>query len=119
MATIRIAESVRPARSKTTGDVSSTGVAGGVFPMRSLSSHSMERRSLRGRRLSFDRHSTRSGRIEEPQDEDSGLRRATDYKKKQVRLELAYIFSYSLTQLGFYREDAVIPRISIYRCDIW
>ncbi|KAF4635985.1 hypothetical protein G7Y89_g2111 [Cudoniella acicularis] len=72
MATIRIADPIRPTRSVA----SSSGVnVGGVYPLRAVS---VDRRSLPSNndqeRQSFST----------PEDEDSGLRRAGDFKQKQV-----------------------------------
>jgi KUP system potassium uptake protein len=84
MATIRIADPIKPAISfderTTREDI------GGVYNTRGLS---LERRStrgsLRGRRDSIDR-TTKPDHDVEAEDEDSGLRQASDFKKKQVYL---------------------------------
>lgn len=62
--TIKIEDPIRPVRS--------IGNTGGVYPIRSLSA---------------DRHSLRStdNPKQDLEDEDSGLRRAGDFKKKQVQ----------------------------------
>ncbi|KAH6671701.1 potassium transporter-domain-containing protein [Halenospora varia] len=68
MATIRIADTLYPTRS----NASTSGAdIGGVYPIRAIS---------------VDRRSLRSGDHERQasEDEDSGLRRAGDYKKKQI-----------------------------------
>jgi hypothetical protein len=84
MATIRIAETVHPTRS---GDNAvSSGIGGGVYSMRNVSGASLERRSTRGRGSSLDRRSLRSGNNVAAEDEDSGLRRAGDFKKRQVHI---------------------------------
>ncbi|OCL04473.1 potassium transporter [Glonium stellatum] len=80
MATIRIAESLHPTRSH--GDPPKDGIGGGVYSTRNISRSSLERRSSRGRARSVDRRSVRSGDDEE--DEDSGLRQAGDFKKRQI-----------------------------------
>jgi hypothetical protein len=66
MATIRIEDAIRPTKSHS----SATGV-GGVFPIRAIST---------------ERRTQNTSDIEKPtsEDEDSGLRRAGDFKKKQV-----------------------------------
>lgn len=80
MATIRIAETIRPTRSN--GNLNNSNVGGGVYPMRSVSRASSDRRSIRGR--SIDRRSLKSGDNEGAEDEDSGLRQVGDFKKRQV-----------------------------------
>jgi KUP system potassium uptake protein len=82
MATIRIADTVHPTRSG--GNATGSGVSGGVYTVRNVSKASLERRSVRGRRSSIDRRSLPSGDNEAAEDEDSGLRQAGDFKKRQV-----------------------------------
>lgn len=64
MATIQIEDPIRPVRSHTSG----TDI-GGVYPIRAIST---------------DRRSTDHEYQGHKEDEDSGLRRAGDFKKKQV-----------------------------------
>ena len=85
--TIQFDDTIRPTRSHGGGSASgvAVGVAGGVYPMRTLSRGSSGGRSRR-RRGSVDRHSMKSGDVEAAEDEDSGLRQAGDYKERQVYL---------------------------------
>jgi len=73
MATIRIAEELRPTRSQT-------GVGGGVYPIRAAS---LERSRTRSR--SRDARSRLSD-LKDSADEEAGLRQDGDFKKKQVDL---------------------------------
>jgi KUP system potassium uptake protein len=82
MATIRIAETLHPTRSHS--NPPKDGIGGGVYSTRNISRSSLERRSSRGRTRSVDRRSLKSGDNEGIEDEDSGLRQAGDYKKRQV-----------------------------------
>ncbi|OCK88413.1 potassium transporter [Cenococcum geophilum 1.58] len=82
MATIRIAETLHPTRSHS--NPPKDGIGGGVYSTRNISRSSLERRSSRGRTRSVDRRSLKSGGDEGIEDEDSGLRQAGDYKKRQV-----------------------------------
>lgn len=66
MATIRIEDAIRPTKSH-----SSVAESGGVFPTRAVS---IDRRSQKA--SDFEKSSG--------EDEDSGLRRAGDFKTKQV-----------------------------------
>lgn len=66
MATIQI-EDIRPVRSNASGND-----VGGVYPIRAIST---DRRSLRSTDHEYQHHK---------EDEDSGLRRDGDFKKKQV-----------------------------------
>ena len=79
MATIRIAEQLRPAWE---GESSSRDGVGGVYPMR------QRRFALPGRAMSFDKRSLKSaasaGRDAEDEDEDPNIRQDGDYKSKQV-----------------------------------
>lgn len=74
MATIRIAETLHPTRSRD-----SASVAGGVYPIRAVS---LERSRTRSR--SRDARSRLSD-LKDPEVEDAGLRQDGDFKKKQVR----------------------------------
>jgi len=78
MATIRIAETVRPTKSFERTD--SIGIGSGIYNIRT---NSVERRGTFGRRNSFDTRSVRTG-DDQAEDQDSGLREAGDYKTKQV-----------------------------------
>ena len=82
MATIRIADQIRPTRSHEGGS-SSTDVGGGVYPIRSIS---LERRSSRGRSRSNDRRGYRldDDETQEQEGGDQGLRQSGDFKTKQV-----------------------------------
>jgi KUP system potassium uptake protein len=80
--TIRIDDTVRPTRSNL--DRTGTGFGNGIYPYRSQSRASSHNRSIRGRRGSFDKRSQKSGDQEAAVDEDSGLRQAGDFKKRQV-----------------------------------
>jgi KUP system potassium uptake protein len=73
MATIRIAETLRPTRSRDSVSV------GGVYPIRAVS---LERSRTRSR--SRDARSRLSD-LKDPEVEDAGLRQDGDFKKKQVR----------------------------------
>jgi KUP system potassium uptake protein len=73
MATIRIAETLRPTRSRD-----SVSGAGGVYPIRAVS---LERSRTRSR--SRDARSRLSD-LKDPEVEDAGLRQDGDFKKKQV-----------------------------------
>ena len=79
--TIQFDDTIRPSRSN--GGPPAGGLGGGVYPLRSLSRGSSGGRSRR-RRGSVDRHSVKSGDVEAAEDEDSGLRQAGDFKKRQV-----------------------------------
>jgi KUP system potassium uptake protein len=83
MATIRIEDPIKPVKSfderETRIDI------GGVYNTRQLS---LDRRSSRLRRESIDR-SSKVLEDAEAEDEDSGLRQAGDFKKKQVCLNLS------------------------------
>jgi KUP system potassium uptake protein len=76
MATIQIAETLRPTRS------TNSGVGGGVYPIRAVS---LERSRTRSR--SRDARS-RVSELKDPDGEDAGLRQDGDFKKKQVRRSL-------------------------------
>lgn len=80
MATIRIAEELRPTRSNT-----AAGVGGGVYPIRD---HSIERSRTRSR--SRDARSRLSD-LKDPETEEAGLRQDGDFKKKQVGLVQAFV----------------------------
>jgi hypothetical protein len=96
MATIRIADPIKPVKSiderRTREDI------GGVYNTRAISLErrsttralSLDLRSTRGRRDSVDRNS-KAGDDVEAEDEDSDLRQAGDFKKKQVCLILSSI----------------------------
>jgi KUP system potassium uptake protein len=75
MATIQIAETLRPTRSHNSG----VGLGGGVYPIRAVS---LERSRTRSR--SRDARS-RISDLKDPEAEDAGLRQDGDFKKKQVR----------------------------------
>lgn len=78
MATIKIADPIKPA--KSIDERTGRDTIGGVYNTRG---HSLDRRSSRGRRDSIDRSSRPVDYIE-TEDEDSGLRQNGDFKKKQV-----------------------------------
>lgn len=79
--TIQIDDTARPARNP---ERTATGFSNGIYPYRSQSRASSHSRSIRGRRGSYDRRSQKSGDQEAAVDEDSGLRQAGDFKKRQV-----------------------------------
>ena len=81
MTTIRIADPIRPARSNENLDGS--GIGSGIYNIRTAS---LDRRNTRGRRGSVDVRSVKTVDAEDAEDEDSGLREAGDFKKKQVNL---------------------------------
>jgi KUP system potassium uptake protein len=90
MATIRIADPIRPSRSNERPD--SSGIGSGIYNIRTAS---LDRRSARSRRGSIDIRNTKTGDAEEAKDEDSGLREVGDYKTKQVRCKSSlYIFKH-------------------------
>ena len=109
MATIRIADPIRPTRSNE-----STAASNIVHPTRAVS---LDRRSTRsrGRRASLDRRSVKSGDPEGAQDEDSGLRQAGDFKKRQVssRTRCLYTPQFSCG-LDLQRKIFTMARISIH-----
>jgi KUP system potassium uptake protein len=82
MATIKIDDTLRPTRSNDNPPYS--GVGGGVYSARNISRDSVDKRSIGARTRSIDRRSLRSGNNERVEDEDSGLRQAGDFKKRQV-----------------------------------
>jgi len=94
--TIKIEDPIRPVRS--------LGSNGGVYPIRSLSA---DRRSLR----STDQEK------QDAEDEDSGLRRAGDFKKKQVQhvqtSQLTYV--QILTSPGLLGQEIAMASLSICR----
>jgi KUP system potassium uptake protein len=71
MATIRIAETLRPTRSHD----SAVTAAGGVYPIRAVSIERSRTRSRSRSRLSD---------LKDPESEGAGLRQEGDFKKKQV-----------------------------------
>ena len=54
-------------------------------------------------------------------DEDPGLRKSGDYKKKQVQKRLYQSFHGKLVlrKLGLQRQNALLARIPIDRCYLW
>ncbi len=82
MATIRIADEIRPVKSNATGI--STGVAGGVYSRHDFSRISVGRRSAS--RVSIDRTSEKLADHEDIEDDQPGLRQEGDYKERQVTL---------------------------------
>jgi KUP system potassium uptake protein len=74
MATIRIADPIRPTRADNSS--SSTTAAGGVYPIRT---NSLDRRSIK----SNDRRGVKLNDTENLEDEN-GLRQQGDFKKRQV-----------------------------------
>ena len=97
--TIKIEDPIRPVRS--------LGNNGGVYPIRSLST---DRRSLR----STDHEK------QDVEDEDSGLRRAGDFKKKQVQyaLNLQLLCFQILTLPGLLGQALVMAGLSINRSNL-
>lgn len=93
MATIRIEDPIKPVKSfderKTRVDI------GGVYNTRQIS---LDRRSSRLRRESIDR-SSKVVDDAEAEDEDSGLRQASDFKKKQVCLNLLSVYVFERESL--------------------
>lgn len=90
MATIQIAETLRPTRSHN------SGVGGGVYPIRAVS---LERSRTRSRS-----RDARSSDLKDPEAEDAGLRQDGDFKKRQVRWNLI-VGGFVLTPGRFSRED--------------
>jgi KUP system potassium uptake protein len=86
MATLRIADTVHPARSSA--NATSNDGFEGVYPARINSRTSFDRRSAKGRRGSFARRSVNQSDTGGVEDEESGLRQAGDFKKKQVQRNL-------------------------------
>ncbi len=121
MATIRIADQLRPNRSHEGGS-SSTDVGGGVYPIRSLS---LERRSSRGRSRSADRRGYKlEDDAQEQEGGDQGLRQAGDFKKKQVCWNLQYWTAKSflvdtLTSTDIQRQILAMACISEHRGDLY
>jgi hypothetical protein len=79
MATIRIADPIRPTRADNSS--SSTTAVGGVYPIRT---NSLDRRSIR----SNDRRGVKLNDAENLDDEN-GLRQQGDFKKRQVLFKMA------------------------------
>jgi hypothetical protein len=110
MATIRIADPIKPA--KSFDDRRSRDAIGGVYNTRAIS---LERRSTRGRRESVDR-SSRSEDYVEAEDEDAGLRQAGDFKKRQVCLTFEHLpLVRILTTPDLQRQNPAMARIPEYR----
>ena len=114
MATIRIADPVKPERpiDERRGRES----VGGIYNTRGISIDRRRSKS-RLRRFSVD---TRSGDCEEGEDEDPGLRQAGDFKEKQVCVAfLNLCMARILNQSGFQRHSPVMAYLPEYRRDLW
>jgi hypothetical protein len=108
MATIRIEDPIKPA--KSFDDRRSREPIGGIYNTRAIS---LERRSTRGRRESVD---TRSDDYVEAEDEDAGLRQAGDFKKRQVCLTFErWPLVRILTTPDLQRQNPAMARIPEYR----
>ena len=90
MATIRIADVNGPTRPEKPDRPDSSGIGGGVYPMRATS---IERTRTRSRsRDARSRHSDHKDA-----EEDAGLRQDGDFKKRQVSLIRKYLWNGFLT----------------------
>jgi hypothetical protein len=111
MATIRIAETLRPTRSHDSA-------AGGVYPIRAVS---LERSRTRSR--SRDARSRLSD-LKDPdaEDADTGLRQDADFKKRQVRFKSHnWLAGWLCSNLkaGFQGQITALPCLSKHWCDLW
>lgn len=90
MATIRIADTVRPSKAaRADGDAASTSFHDGIYNMRRMSRTSTRENDAIHNMRDMSRTSTRDrrsmkGSEKEAEDDDPGLRQPGDYKAKQV-----------------------------------